>query len=233
MTERPARATMRLPCIGLALAVVGLTSLAGCGSRDRSSALDHLNSATLEAGVGLADLQLGVTTLADFTNRIGTGRSSAVIGDESAVELTFAAQRMSFLFTFGPDCARELGSAVRTVGNLIEEPTQFFADFPDCADTPLTSLSIGADPGGDAPFYLGSSDRGARLLMPATELMQLHDEPADIPGLTLAGTTPDDGRYEYLNYADGLAVHIGAAEAGESAGKQVIVRLSVFLPPSD
>lgn len=233
MAERPQRVAEWLQRTGLGITWFALASLAGCSNRDSSAALAPFADAQLEAGTGLADLQLGRTTLADFTSRFGTGRSSAVIGDESAVELAFAAQGMSFLFTFGPDCTRELGSSVRTVGNMIEEPAQFFADFPDCADTPLTSLSIGADPGSDAPFYRGRSDRGVQLLMPASDLMSLYDEPADIPGLTLAGTTPDDARYEYLNYADGLAVHIGAAQAGEAAGQQVVLRLSVFLPPAD
>ena len=233
MAEGELRTAVWLHRTGLGITWFALASIAGCSNRDSSAALAPLAEARLEAGTGLADLQLGRTTLADFTSRFGSGRSSAVIGDEYAVELTFARQGMSFLFTFGPDCTRELGSAARTVGNLIEEPARFLADFPDCADSPLTSLSIGADPGSDAPFYRGSSDRGARLLMPAADLMQLYDEPADIPGLALAGTTPDDGRYEYLNYADGLAVHIGTAQAGEAAGQQVVLRLSVFLPPAD
>lgn len=204
---------------------------AGCTAKDSSSALERYADVTLEAGAGLGDLRLDETTLRQFIERFGTGRPSVVIGDESGLEFGFRSQGLSFLFMFNPACATALRGELRTVATRIDDAASFFADYPACADTTLSSLSIDADPASDASFYVGGSDRGVRLLMPVTELYARYLDTADLRGLMLAGSTADDGRYELLTYADGLAVHVGEARAGVAAGRLVVLRMSVFLPP--
>lgn len=215
----------------LTLACTALMLGAGCTAKDTSPALERYASTTLEAGTGLGDLRLGTTTLQQFIERFGTGRPSVVIGDEPGLELGFRSQGLSFLFIFDTDCATALGGETREVATRIEHTTSFFADYPACADTTLSSLSIDAESTGDVPFYAGASDRGVRLLVPLALVQTRYLETADLRGLMLAGSTAEDGRLELLTYADGLAVHLGEARTGAAAGRFVVLRMSVFLPP--
>lgn len=135
--------------------MLALLALAGC-SPSPPPALAPYALAPLKPGDGLADLQLGRTTLGDALERLGPGQVTLMAGDYTTYQLSYADGGLVLMFEVrhGP-CwtAHRAMPAQQAARDLVA----FVRELPACAALPLHSLAV------RPPFYRGATDRGFRL----------------------------------------------------------------------
>ncbi len=225
----------------------------GCSGKSSSEVktLEPYTKATLTAGTGLGDLQLGKTTLGWFVQNIGSGVVSIIFSDESAIELTFLNGEASFLFIVSGACQNE----TRTPGkrlDLSKDIKAFLSLYPGCKDLALSSLSLATGRSSKTDtFFKGSTDRGVQLWSPKSETDK-HGVVLNNAGRLVAGEGNEN--LERLEFPDGIYFYYPAGEgatpeeqmsgkalsperlrqieesAKEAAKNQVIKRITIFMP---
>jgi hypothetical protein len=143
----------------------------GCSGKSSSElkALAPYAKATLTAGTGLGEIQLGKTTLGWFVENIGSGVVSIIASDESAIQLTFLNGEASFLFIVSGVCQNETGVPGKRL-DLNQDIKAFLLRYPGCNDLPLSSLSLATGQSNKTDtFFKGSTDRGVQLWTPKSE----------------------------------------------------------------
>ncbi len=184
-----------------------LILLTGCSGKSSSElkALRPYAKATLTAGTGLGDLQLGKTTLGWFINKIGSGRIAVLIGDETAIELIFLKGEASFLFpvAMAGACKKEIGLS-RELLKMSEDAKAFLAKYPKCNHLTLSSISVGTGSSSQSDtFFQGATDRGVKLWAPITEAAR-HGTSLNNSGEFVAGEAYANESLDRLEFPFGI-----------------------------
>jgi hypothetical protein len=208
-----------------------LANLTACGASQQPPVLPTSAAAVLQPGVGVGALRLGETTLLSFLQQHGSGQPATMIADDAAaIELSFPQEQLHLVFALTPECTIALGSALRSVATLLNDPAAFSAEYPSCTGSALSSIAIAADGSDSLPRCCAVADEQVRLLMPRAELLAARGiSTASLPAF-LAGTGPDEARYEPLAWHDGLVAHVGRAIDADSSSPLVVRRLALFAP---
>lgn len=137
------------------LALLALVALAGCGKAPTPELSPHAN-ATLTPSVGLGDLQLGKTTLAEVLANWGTGRVVLLVSDYGAYELNYAGGNLALMLIVdgGPCWVAQCAYSMRKAADDLRA---FIAAVPYCAQLPLSSIAARGD------FFKGATDKNIRL----------------------------------------------------------------------
>lgn len=208
--------------------------------------------ATLTPGVGLGDLELGVTTLGGVLDRLGAGRVSVLVGDETALELSFADRALALLFVVEGPCKGALdGSGGRSAAT--SDLKAFVGTNAACRDALLSSVAVsvtGAERSKD-DFFSGATDQGVGLWSRLDDVIAAHGEPVTNAGRLVAGQGPDAlERAEfdvglYVYYRDGMQPTAAEMRSGRPLSTErlrelqaskaadslrVIRRMAIFIP---
>ncbi len=157
------RTRLNVWIVFLALAVVAFGATAW--PRDGGNPFRAYAASELVPGAGLGDLRVGETTLGSFLERFGAGLPSALYGDETALEFTFARPGLSFMFVVEGACAAAVQRMHGTGLRALRSPRTFVRDYPTCSDAPLSRLELRAGGSDGATFWRGSTPSGVRLRM--------------------------------------------------------------------
>lgn len=205
--------------------VVAVGVLAGCGGR--SPALEALARATLTAGEGFAAVPLG-TPVAAFLDRFPGGRPSVVVGDELGVEMSFADERVSFLFLVDAACRDQVGSRTGELVRAVASSDGLRQAFPACLPAPLASISVGAAAEATNTFFQGVTETGLRLFALKHDAHTAYGNGDDVRGLWLAGSEREDTHLDRLTSARGIVILLGESKDGPTNGRLVVQRMIVF-----
>lgn len=156
-TRRRVRTTVRLVLVVVATVVLAVVAW----PRDGGNPFRAYAVAPLTPGVGLGDLQLGTTTLGEFLERFGAGRSALAFGDETAVELAFPRAGAVFTYVVDGACANAVQRGHREVFRALRSGRSFVSAYPACADEPLDALAVALVAG--RSFWRGGTDGGVHL----------------------------------------------------------------------
>lgn len=229
-----------------------LLACACSAPREDRTAVARYASATLTPGVGLGDLELGVTTLGSALDRLGAGQVSVLVGDETALELSFADRALALLFIVEGSCKSALdGGAGRSAA--MSDLKAFAGTNAACRDMLLSSVAVSA--AGEArskdDFFRGATDEGVGLWSELDDVVAAHGEPVKNAGHLVAGERPDalertefeTGLYVY--YRDGLQPTAAEMRSGRPLAPErlqeleasraadslrVIRRMAIFIP---
>ena len=215
---------MRLNNFSLVACITCLFIMIGCSGKSspEPKALNPYAKATLTAGTGLGDLQLGKTTLSWIAGNIGSGVLSGIAGDESAIELTFLNGEASFLFIISGACQSETGGpGVRL--DLGQDLKAFLSRYPGCKDLPLSSLSVAIGQSSKAgTFFKGSTDRGVQLWSPISDAYK-HGAELKNAGELVAGASYTGESLGRLEFSGGIYFYYpegeGATAQEEMSGR--------------
>lgn len=229
-----------------------LLACACAAPREDRTAVAPYARATLTPGVGLGDLELGVTTLGNVLDRLGAGRVSLVLGDVTALELSFADRALGLLFVVEGPCKGALdGAAGRSAATA--DLKAFVGANAACRDALLTSVAVAAsgEERSEDEFFNGATDEGVGLWSRLDDAVAAHGEPVNNAGRLVAGERPDAlerAEFEtglYVYYRHGLqptAVEVRSGrplsperlrelEASKAADSlRVIRRMAIFIP---
>ena len=157
------RTRLNVWLVFLALALVGFGMVAW--PRDGGNPFRAYAASELVPGAGLGDLRVGETTLGAFLERFGAGLPSALYGDETVLEFTFARPGLSFMFVLQGACAAAVQRMHGTGLRALRTPRTFRRDEPACADAPLSQLELHAGGSDATTFWRGSTSSGVGLRM--------------------------------------------------------------------
>lgn len=214
------RTRLNVWIVFLALAVIVFGATAW--PRDGGNPFRAYVASELVPGAGLGDLQVGETTLGTFLERFGAGLPSALYGDETALEFTFARPGLSFVFVVEGACAAAVQRMHGTGLQALRSPRTFAREYPACSDAPLSQLELRAGSSDAATFWRGSTPSGVRLRMEREAALELLGADRD----------PRWGSEEALmwrSYAsDGLVAWFAPDRAAGADGRWILTRLSVL-----
>jgi len=209
----------RARSIGLALGL--LPALAGC--ERHNSALEPYAKATLQAGVGLGDLKLELTTLGSVVQRFGVESVTQIASDEIGLELLYERGQLALLFLIDPECLAALpGRSLRPAAVGLAE---FLQQHPCLAAQRLSSLSIREGKDAESSYFQGASDAGVKLWGGRDEPLK-HGTPGGGSAHILAGLNPNNPR-EQFHFQSGIAFYLKPPEDGDPA-KAHVQRITVF-----
>ncbi len=214
---------MRNCKISSLLAVLALLSACGSG---RDPRLAPLANAVLEPGRGLGDVRVGETTLGEFVDRFGSGRTDCVASDHVGLELVFEHGELSFLFLYeeNPRSDEECQALRRATRDL----PAFLAGDPHRRELRLASLSVRAGDELDSTFYRGRLAPGIALLDPLLESIARIGIPEDSRPPMVAGMSPDLPSEKACYPARGLVLY-GEREPRQDRPSRV-TRITLFAP---
>lgn len=191
--------------------------LAGCSSQHTKQA-QALSRAPLEAGHGLGWLRLGATSLSQVLSRLGLKRFSFVASDEMAIELSYEAGGLILQFVIQGECKKGIRSGDGR--KIASDLTLFLRERPECAQLPLSSLSVGA------PFYKGQSNEGAVIGAPLGNISAHGKILERAPfGVMIPGVIAD----HRLHYSSGIAIDFRPDPDNKIANIR-IERMAIFAP---
>jgi hypothetical protein len=206
---------------GIGTAILLLPGLAGCARHN--SALEPYATATLTAGVGLGDLQLGQTTLGSVVQRFGVESVTQVSSEEVGLELLYEHGQLALLFLVDPDCLATLGGAGLRPAAL--DMAAFLEHNPCMREVRLSSLSVREGSDAESSFFQGATDAGVKLRRGRAEPLK-HGTPGGGSGHILAGMNPSNPR-EQFQFRSGIAIYLKPPPNGDPALAHV-QRITVF-----
>jgi hypothetical protein len=154
----------------LAIAAVAFAVVAW--PRDGGRAMRAYADAPLSAHEGLGDLRVGVTSLAAFLERFGSGLPSALYGDATALEFSYATTGMTFRFWLDDACARSVQAMAGSGLRALRDAGRFARSYPECADERLSAIEVTAGGSERTTFWRGEATAGVRLRMPRAEALE-------------------------------------------------------------
>lgn len=224
------RLTVWIVLLAIAALGFGLVSW----PRDGGRALRAYASAPLLAHEGLGDLRVGGTTLAWFLERFGPGLPSALYGDATALEFSYAGTGLTFRFWLDEPCARTVQAMAGTGLRAVRDARRFGRAHPECADERLDGIEIDAGGSERTTFWRGETMGGVRLRMPRDEALERLADTSDGPRSTSFGVAPEAVEGEVVRFVDAGGLHVWfGPERGASAGDGwIVTRLAVAAPPA-
>lgn len=180
--------------------------ITACSPSERKTLQPYAN-ATLTAGVGLGNLELGKTTLGWVVETIGANRIAVLVGDEVGLELSYLQNEFSLLFIVSGTCQSDTGASMKRL-EIRNGIKTFLSDYPSCNDLTLSSLSIGVSSSEKNTFFKGATDKGVKLWSPLSSVLQ-HGSPLDRAGQFVAGETDS---LERVEFSDGIYFYYFAGE---------------------
>jgi hypothetical protein len=175
---------LRNPLVPSALAVV--LSAAACDRpRDVPPRLAPLADAPARAGVGLGDLAVGTTTLADVVMRYGAGHASLLAGDTYGYELRFVAGQLELSFMIDEELSRTLD--LQDMKRSLRDLESFVFSRREVGATPLASLRVEAGRSAVSTFYRGRLDGGPGLFDPVLDAIDVLGVPLAIEQIAVEG----------------------------------------------
>lgn len=208
--------------------------------------------ATLTPGVGLGDLELGVTSLGSTLDRLGAGRVSLLVGDETALELSFADRALALLFVVEGPCKGALdGAGGRAAAT--SDLKAFVGVNATCRDALLSSVavSVSGEERSKDDFFTGATDQGVALWSRLDDVVAAHGAPVRNSGRLVAGEAPDAlerAEFEtglYVYFRDGLRPTAAEVRSGRPLSPErlreleaskaadslhVVRRMAIFIP---
>jgi hypothetical protein len=226
-----------------------LALLTACTSAEQK-VLAPYATATVTAGVGLGNLELGKTTLGWVVENLDAKKVAVLIGDEVAFEPRYLQGQFSLLFIISGECQEQTGAPMTRVDikNSIEE---FLSQYPACKNLTLSSLSVGAGNNEKNTFFKGSTTKGVKLWSPLVTSLQ-HGTPLQNPGRFVTGDSAVN--LERIEFSDGIYFYYALGEqptdaeirsgqqlsperqeelklsAEEAAKAPTVQRLTIFIP---
>lgn len=218
----------------LAIAALGFGLVAW--PRDGGRAMRAYASAPLTAHEGLGDLRVGVTTLATFLERFGPGLPSALYGDATALEFSYAGTGLTFRFWLDDPCARSVQAMAGSGLRAVRDARGFARSHPECADERLDAIEISAGGSDRTTFWRGETTAGVQLRMPREEALERLTNAPDGEGGALAGPFgfgPETEEAMLVRFVDAGGLHVWfSPERAAGAGDGWFVsRLAVVAPP--
>lgn len=175
-----------------------LLLLTACSSSEHK-ALQPYATATVTAGVGLGNLELGKTTLGWVVENIGANKIAILAGDEVGLEFIYLNGELSLLFVILGACQEQTGAPMTRV-EIKKGIESFLSQYPACKDLTLSSLSVGVGDREKNTFFKGSTDKGVKLLSPLLSVYQ-HGVSVDHPGRFVTGEADN---LERVEFSDGI-----------------------------
>lgn len=216
------RTRLNVWLVFLALAVVGFGTVVW--PRDGGNPFRAYAGSELVPGAGLGDLVVGETSLGTFLERFGAGMPSALYGDETALEFTFARAGLSFVFVVEGACAAAVQRMHGTGLHALRSHRTFVRELPACADAPLSRLELRAGGSDATTFWRGSTPSGVRLRMEresALERLGAQDDPR---------WDSDEAPMWRMHASDGLVAWFDPDRTAASDGRWIVTRLRVVSP---
>jgi len=208
-----------------ALALISSLVLA-CGAvEEQKSPLSPYASATLTAGVGLGDLELGRTTLGSVVQRLGVETVTPLASEQVGLELFYEHGQLALLFLIEPSCLDKLKTGLRPAAANMNA---FLARNPCVREATLASLSVRSGKSVDESFYKGATDAGAKLWDPI-EAASKHGESCAGPKAPIAGLNLDNPENE-VHFKPGITFYHRALE-GAGPGQTRIQRITIYPKP--
>jgi len=189
--------------------------------RDGGNPFRAYATSELVPGAGLGDLRVGETTLGSFLERFGAGLPSALYGDETALEFTFARPGLSFMFAVDGACAAAVQRMHGTGLRALRSASSFVRDYPACSDAPLSQLELRAGSSDGATFWRGSTPSDVRLRMEreaALERLGAQTDPR---------WGSDEAPMWRMYASDGLVAWFEPDRAAGGDGRWIVTRLRV------
>ena len=213
------------------LAVAALAFAVVAWPRDGGRAMRAYADAPLVAHEGLGDLRVGVTSLAAFLERFGSGLPSALYGDATALEFTYATTGLTFRFWLDDVCARSVQGMAGGGLRALRDARRFVRSHPECADERLSVVEVTAGGSERTTFWRGEATAGVRLRMPREEALErlaaagALDDSLGGPFGALADV--EEAMVVRFVDADGLHVWFEPDRSASAADGWVVSRLAV------
>ena len=227
------RLTVWIVLLAIAALGFGLVSW----PRDGGRAKRAYANAPLTAHEGLGDLQVGVTTLAWFLERFGPGLPSALYGDATALEFSYAGTGLTFRFWLDDPCARSVQAMAGTGLRAVRDARRFGRAHPECAAERLDAIEIDAGGSERTTFWRGETMGGVRLRMPREEALERLADASDGAGGPRAtpfgiGSEAVEGEVVRFVDAGGVQVWFGPDRAASAGDGWIVSRLAVTAQPA-
>lgn len=202
--------------------VIALAMCAACSDAD--TRLEPLAHVSLQAGGGLGDVRLGETTLGEFVERFGSGRSDLIVSDQTGFELVFEGGQVCFLFLYeeNPRDDDEVNAMRRGTRDL----AGFLAAYPQRRDLRLASISVAAGKSREDSFFQGRLDSGTALFDPMLEAGARIGIPDDSRPPMLAGMSPNLPDDDLVYLEAGVVLYGERAKEGEAP--LLVTRMTIF-----
>jgi hypothetical protein len=229
--------------------VLCILLLAACSPSERKI-LHPYAEATLTAGVGLGNLELGKTTLGWVAENIAAKRIAVLVGDDVALEPLYLNGQLSLLFVITGECQEQTGAPMTRV-EIKNGLEAFLSQYPACKNLTLSSLSVGVGNRETNTFFKGHTDKGVTLWSPLVKALQ-HGVPVEKAGRLVTGESA--ANLERVEFPDGIYFYYDAGEqptareilsgqplslerqaalkasAEEAAKNAVVKRMTIFMP---
>lgn len=214
------------------LAIAALAFALVAWPRDGGRAMRAYADAPLVAHEGLGDLRVGVTSLAAFLERFGAGLPSALYGDTTALEFSYATTGLTFRFWLGDACARSVQALAGSGLGALRDARRFARSHPECAEERLSAIEVTAGGSGRTTFWRGEATAGVRLRMPREEALERLAASGALDGSLGGpfGVGPDAEEAMVTRFVDAGGLHVWfTPDRSTTAGDGWLVsRLEVF-----